>query len=168
MVGYGRSGDGVSGYTTNASFTVKRVGFNNADQFLADDEGTGINEVFVFDFDFPNDSYANYANYIGGLSLGNQIEATFGPGDSGGPSFIYQDEQWLLAGVNTFGGSFVSDELVTGPEFPFFGSGGGGMVVSAYAEWIDGNAANVPIPSAVWLLGSGLAGIAGLRRKSRK
>ncbi len=35
FVGYGRSGDGVNGYTTNASYTVKRWGMNDDRQLLA-------------------------------------------------------------------------------------------------------------------------------------
>src|SRR5262249_817374 len=38
MVGYGRSGDGVNGYTTGASFTVKRVGGNVVDAFYSQDD----------------------------------------------------------------------------------------------------------------------------------
>ena len=33
---------------------------------------------------------------------------------------------------------------------------------------VDGKANNVPIPGAIWLLGSGLIGLAGLRRKFQK
>ncbi len=123
MVGYGASGNGVDGYTTGGSLSKKRVGQNSVDRFREDDEGSGENEVFLYDFDGPNSS----TNRMGGTTLGNDIEAIVGPGDSGGPSFIWDDDTLKLAGINTFtfggGGKF--------------GSTAGGMMVSAYADWID-------------------------------
>ena len=46
FVGYGRSGNGVDGYTTGASFTVKRTGMNNIDSYFTDDEGTDARRCF--------------------------------------------------------------------------------------------------------------------------
>ena len=123
MVGYGASGNGVDGYTTGASISKKRVGQNSVDRFRRDDEGSGENEVFLYDFDGPDSS----TNRMGGTTLGNDIEAIVGPGDSGGPSFIWDDDTLKLAGINTFtfggGGKF--------------GSTGGGIMLSAYTDWID-------------------------------
>ena len=162
MVGYGRSGNGVDGYTTGASLDIKRVGSNTADIFLEDDEGSGVNEVFAFDFDFPDTSYPGYESNLdlGGTSLGNDLETQLGGGDSGGPSFVFVDGELIVAGINTFVGS-----LTGGPAYPYFGSIGGGTLVPAYADWIDSIIAPVPIPGAVWLLGSGLIGLVGLGRK---
>lgn len=130
MVGYGRSGDGVSGYYVDASFAVKRSGANNADQLFPDDEGVGPeSEVFWFDFDGPD---ADRSGPLGGGSLGNTVETTLGGGDSGGPSFVDVGGALQLAGVNTFtmsGGQFNSA--------PLFGSGGGGILVHAYLGWIN-------------------------------
>lgn len=130
MVGYGRSGDGVSGYYVDASFSVKRFGANNADVLLGDDEGVGTeSEVFLFDFDGPT---AGQSGSFGGSSLGNTVETTLGGGDSGGPSLINVGGTWQLAGVNTF--------TISGGEFnsaPLFGSGGGGILVHAYLDWIQ-------------------------------
>ena len=103
------------------------MGANNADQLIADDEGGGQNEVFRFDFDGPSGN-----GFLGGPTLGNAIETTLGGGDSGGPSFVLQNGSWHVAGVNTFG--FPNGGTLT----PLFGSGGGGMLVPAYAGWIDG------------------------------
>lgn len=128
LVGYGRSGDGISGDTVDASFTVKRVGQNNADDFDADDEGSGFPEVFLYDFD---DATGN--NQLGGPTLGNDIETTVGGGDSGGPAFIDQGSYLSVAGVNTF----VFQFGLAGAPAPLFNSGGGGMLVPTYASWID-------------------------------
>ena len=132
LVGYGRSGDGVNGFTTDASFTVKRSGKNNADAFLADDEGIGPVEVFRYDFD---DASGN--NNLGGPTLGNDVETTVGGGDSGGPSFIDHGSYLSLAGVNTHSFRFGPPFGPQNPDAPFFNSGGGGMLVPTYASWID-------------------------------
>ncbi len=124
FVGYGKSGDGISGYTTGASYTIKRWGMNDIDFYYTDDEGSDAREIFQFDFDYPSSSE----------SLGNDVETTLGGGDSGGPSFIEDANGDLLVfGVNTFTTRFSS----TSPVAPLFGSGGGGMVVSEYLEFIN-------------------------------
>jgi V8-like Glu-specific endopeptidase len=120
MVGYGRSGDGVNGYTVEASFTVKRSGQNNADAFYTqDDAGQPANEVFRYDFDGPSGNGS-----MGGSTLGNNLETTLGGGDSGGPSLIGN----VVAGVNTFTQAFFG---------PYFGTSGGGINVFPYVGWIN-------------------------------
>lgn len=129
LVGYGQSGDGISGYTVGASYTVKRSGKNVVDAFYAQDDAgrSAANEVFRFDFDRANGTNGP----LGGPSLGNNIETTLGGGDSGGPSFVNDSGVWRLAGVNTFSQSTAT---VSAPKF---GSLGGGMSIPAYASWID-------------------------------
>ena len=121
LVGYGQSGDGVNGYTVNASFTVKRVGYNNADGFYGQDDAgqPAANEVFRFDFDGPSGT-----GTFGGPTLGNNLETTLGGGDSGGPSFVAN----VVVGVNTFTQGFNT---------PKFGSLGGGINVFPYVSWIN-------------------------------
>ncbi len=125
MVGYGQSGDGVSGYYVNASFTVKRRGENMIDAFYGQDDvgRPAANEVFRYDFDGPSGN-----GTFGGPTLGNDKETTLGGGDSGGPSFVLVGGSYQLAGVNTFTQGFTA---------PRFGSLGGGIVVAAYASWIQ-------------------------------
>ena len=128
LVGYGGSGTGDVGITTAASPAVKRVGRNRADAFRADDQGSGSQEVYYFDFDG-----GSAANYLGTGSLGNALETTLAGGDSGSAAFIAVGGGWQLAGVNTFVGAFTG-----GPTTPgVFGSAGGGQSVAAYAAWID-------------------------------
>jgi len=127
LVGYGASGSGDSGVTVAASASVKRVGRNRADQFRADDQGSGSQEVYYFDFDG-----GSAANYMGGTTLGNSVEATLAGGDSGAPAFVASGG-WKLAGVNTFVGAFENGPTTAG----VFGSAGGGQSVAAYAAWID-------------------------------
>lgn len=127
-VGYGGSGHGDAGVTINASPTVKRVGSNNADAFVTDEGGSGRIEAFIFDFDGPG-----ARNMLGGEGLGNDVETTFAGGDSGSPSFVRTHSGWVLFGINTF--------IFTFPDGPTkgstFGTGGGGVIVGAYREWIE-------------------------------
>ncbi|HKB05440.1 MAG TPA: trypsin-like serine protease [Gemmataceae bacterium] len=120
MVGYGRSGDPVNGYTIPASPTIKRVGSNVADAFYGqDDPGRPeANEVFRFDFDGPTEN-----GPLGGPTLGNTVETTLGGGDSGCPAFA----GGILSGIGTF----------TQGDAPHFGSMGGGVNVFWYTGWIN-------------------------------
>ena len=171
QVGYGISGDGINGFTVGASFTTKRVGQNMADGisegwYDLDDEGSGKKEVFYTDFDGPTGT-----GLFGGSTLGNNIETTTAPGDSGGPSFlsdtsgnpIYQDGKLVIFGVNTFGFTMY-DTQVQGT----FGTGAGGIVVSAYDSWIR---STVPDTTSTWLpMAMSLASLFGIRslRRSTK
>ena len=97
---------------------------NNIDSYFTDDEGTDAREVFQFDFDAPTSPD----------SLGNDIETTLGGGDSGGPSFVDDGNGGLkLFGINTYTTQFSWNS----PEAPLFGSGGGGIVVSSYLDFIN-------------------------------
>jgi secreted trypsin-like serine protease len=127
-VGYGASGHGDVGAAIDASATVKRVGGNNADAFVSDESGSGRIEGYVFDFDGPG-----VRNVLGGEGLGNDVETTFARGDSGSPAFVRTRGGWALFGINTF-----IFNLPDGPaKQSTFGSGGGGVVVGAYREWIE-------------------------------
>jgi hypothetical protein len=124
LVGYGQSGDGVSGYYVNASFSVKRSGKNAVDAFYTEDDGGGpVQEVARLDFDGPTGN-----GTFGGPTLGNTVETTLGGGDSGGPGFVQVGSNFYLAVVNTFTQGFSA---------PRFGSLGGGIAVPAYASWIQ-------------------------------
>jgi Trypsin len=139
FVGYGRSGDGINGYNTPASFTVKRVGENVADAFYGqDDPGRPeANEVFRFDFDGPNGN-----GPLGGETLGNDRETTLGAGDSGGPAFAGGEGGVMLMGMGTF---------VQGSDAPKFGSTGGGVNLFWFTDFINsvlhpGTGGGTPLP----------------------
>ena len=154
LAGYGMTGEGVNGFILNsANYVVKRTGQNLASLHLLDDEGSGQREVFLFDFDGP------YGHWTGdvfndGPTLGNGIEAMPGPGDSGGPSFLWSDanasgqieaDELTQFGINTFISSRAD-------EPPLFGSFAGGMIVSTYLDWIESIVGGVAelSPSLVW------------------
>jgi secreted trypsin-like serine protease len=128
LVGYGASGNGSTGISIDRDPAVKRVGRNSADAFVADDEGSGENELYLFDFDGEPGS----SNFLGGKTLGNAVETTFASGDSGGPAFVREGGAWKVAGVNTFVRFFPTGMKAMGR----FGTGGGGQIVRAYRSWI--------------------------------
>ncbi len=128
MVGYGDSGPGNSGVTVGRDPAVKRIGRNNADYFVTDDQGSGVNELFYYDFDG-----APATNIMGGGTLGNAVETSLAGGDSGGPSFVRDGSGWSVAGINTFVAAFTNGPTTR----DVFGTGGGGQLVAAYAAWID-------------------------------
>ena len=122
LVGYGRSGRGDVGYSFPSSHTVKRVGSNVVDVILPDDEGSGRPEVWEYDFDGPEGNGS-----MGGPTLGNDIETTIGPGDSGGPGFINIEDELQVYSINTFTIGSIGN----------FGTEGGGILVSSYLDWLD-------------------------------
>ena len=135
LVGFGRSGYGSYGYTTNASLTDRRFGSNVIDSFQLDDEGSGRAELFRYDFDAPAT-----VGVIGG-SLGNDVETIIGPGDSGGAALIQTINGWELVGINTFTEGYGGR----------FGDTGGGVLIDPYAEWIF-QTTGIPEPSTLGLL----------------
>jgi hypothetical protein len=96
LVGFGRSGYGDYGYTTQASLTDRRIGYNVADSFTGDDLGGGFRALLRYDFDAP-ETFG-----MAGGSLGNDREPLIGPGDSGGPILFALADGFGLAGVSTF------------------------------------------------------------------
>ena len=130
MVGYGWIGDGVNGFVPDTdTIDVKRAGMNVLDTLEPTAEE--VKTVFGWDFDGP----AGSVNLVGGASLGNGIETTIAPGDSGGPAFIQNGKgEYELIGVNTFLGDL--SQFPGFPELPRFGSFGGGVLLGAYSDWI--------------------------------
>jgi hypothetical protein len=130
LVGYGRSGFGSYGYTTNASTTDRRIGYNIAETFdnSADTDG----QLFRYTFYDPSDP----------LSLGNDRETIIGPGDSGGPAFVPWGSELALVGINTFTEGYGGR----------FGDTGGGVVLDPAWDWIASTTGLSIIPEPETLL----------------
>ncbi len=127
LVGYGASGDGITGRSVASSPAVKRVGRNVIDAAFRDNGGGDFAEAYPFDFDGPDAS----TNRLGGGSLGNDVEATVAGGDSGSPALVPGIQgRWQLVGVNTFVAPRSADNQR-------FGGLGGGVLLYPYADWVD-------------------------------
>jgi hypothetical protein len=82
-------------------------------------------------------------------------------------------EYWVVLAAQGDGsfGWFNNSEGIVGPAartellapVPWYRTS---LNISAFA--VEGTSAPVPVPAAVWLLGSGLVGLVGLRRRMRK
>lgn len=163
LVGYGRTGDGVTGYYP--ATPGRRVGKNNADAFLLPGGNSysatyaAGDQTYLFDFDSPDET----PGLLGGASLGNNVETTIGTGDSGGPGFVQIGGAYQIAAINNFNTQFGTAPYL-GPAIPLFGSGGGGAIISAYQGFIasiDPGVVPAPEPNAPIALALGVLGLAG-------
>jgi hypothetical protein len=135
LAGFGRSGYGSYGYTTGASTTDRRVGYNTIESLQAKDDGSGLLYRYIFDDPLTMDS------------LGNDRETIIGPGDSGGPALMPWDGSYALVGINTFTEGYGGR----------FGDVGGGVALNNYWNWIGDTTglSIVPEPKAALLILAG-------------
>lgn len=133
MAGYGISGFGdVPGVEVLPDFNVKRAGKNQAELFVTDDDGGTTEQVFIFDFDGPTGT-----GFLGGATLGNDVETGVRGGDSGSPAFVDVGGTQAIAGVVGF--EFILDGIT--PQTGEFGvMGGGQMIDNEKWLWIKDNA----------------------------
>ena len=94
------------------------------------------------------------------------------PGDSGGAMWLDYGSGEVVAGINSF--IFDENDLLNPPEAPDWNDGYWtvGTSTAYYQDWITSyvptamfGISPVPIPSAVWLFGSGLLGLIGIARR---
>lgn len=131
-VGYGTSGDGSTGTTINAG--TKRAGQNRYESFgFAFLGGTNTETQLLYDFDNGNAANDAYGSLFGNAGILVQSplfddpsgfgseEVGSAPGDSGGPSFLFneEDQEWQIAGVTSYGLIFGADPDGPGPQGVF-------------------------------------------------
>lgn len=111
-VGYGQTGIG-SGGSTGASGS-KRAGLNEWEDDGLDTVGGINNESTQLTYDFDsgqteNDAFQFFFGAPEDLGFGND-EVGAAPGDSGGPTFIFHDGEYQIAGVTSYGFRLFSTE----------------------------------------------------------
>ena len=119
IVGYGSTGDGMTGYIYDAG--TKRAG-NNLIGGLGDVIGYSEHSLMA-DFDYPDPNATAKAICL-------DLEYLAAPGDSGGGWFIEEDGVSYLAGVTSFG--YATDGNIDSD----YGDIMGATRVSDYLEWI--------------------------------
>jgi len=156
-------GQDLSFVSYAGSSTVKQTGENMADMVYSN--AAGLAQTYLFDFDGPDLSTNRLGfNMPANGTLGANREASFVGGDSGSSAFIQVQGQWQLAGINTYQATFAVGPATSGA----FGTGGGGVVVSSYAQWINSVIATpVPEPQAWAMLLAGLGLLGGAARRQR-
>ena len=168
-VGYGRSGTGTLGMSSDAG--VKRAGQNMIDarggMVTTMGSGTlldldGISPTVLFqDFDHPTDLVASTM----GSATPVAQEYLIASGDSGGGLFIDVGGATKLVGVNSFLASLPYPLDTTGANADY-GDLAGVVSVQSFENWIF-TVTGVPEPSVVSLLFFGLGGLVLMRRRGK-
>jgi hypothetical protein len=148
-VGYGCTGDGLTGYDLSFHDGKRRAMENIIDAFWED--------YLLADFDHP-DGTTNAISWGSPLPL--NLEGCLAPGDSGGAVFVLEGGTWYLAGVNAFGAEIPP--VGNGRFDAQYGDVMGATRVDLYADWIN---ATVPEPASMTALAVGLAGVLARRRR---
>jgi secreted trypsin-like serine protease len=161
-VGFGQSGTGKTGASTASG--TKRAGDNVVDELLNFSNGL---TALRYDFDEPA---PRTSPNVFGSSTPLDLEYSIAPGDSGGGSFIFENGQWLLAGVNSGTYNFFNYPGATSNNATY----GDGVLltrVSAYQQFIASNIpelASILIPEPTGLALLAITAWAGAVRPSRR
>lgn len=149
-VGYGKSGHGSTG--ANIAWGTKRAVLNQWDSDARTFGAANGQHQLGYDFDSgqaANDGYQYHFGFPADLGYGGD-EGGSAPGDSGGPSFLYQGGQWVVAGVTSYGirfGNFFSQGSdYDGSLNSSWGEFGADTRVSSYVTWVDGITGQTPPP----------------------
>lgn len=159
-VGFGRTGNGLTGHT-DIDYQ-RRAGTNYIDD-LWSSEGNG-DQIIWADFDHPTDPSFNYMDYPQFTfdDLASFLEIMIAPGDSGGGLFIEEAGNVYLTGVHSFGGD------VNGDGIWGYGDLYGSTRVSSFTDWINKKIFAVPEPTPWWLSIIGFAALYLRRNHSKK
>ena len=178
ITGFGLTGVGVN--PTLVGPAVHRAGTNQVDSLLSFADGPGgkigaTQAAFLADFDAPagigTPGQYNSLLPLGSLATPTALEYHLANGDSGGGVYLYEDNQWYLAGINSavISQSGVNDWLVKDPSGNTnrFGYGAAALFtrVSSFQAFIDANLSATPEPSSAIVTGLSLSWILAIRRR---
>ncbi len=157
FVGYGRTGDGLTGDTEASG--VKRAGQNVYDLNHQGEFG----DILLSDFDAPA-GFKDSSDLAYGSTTPLDLEYVLAPGDSGGGGFIEVAGEMFLTSVNSFRSVSYDDGVFDSD----YGDGMGGTRVSSHIDWINSHISAVPEPSTWALMTMGLLGLFGMQRRQAK
>jgi V8-like Glu-specific endopeptidase len=154
-VGFGQGGTGLTG--SNTASGTKRAGDNVVDRFT-----TFSNGLTALRWDFDQPAPRTSSNDSGSPTPLN-MEYLIGPGDSGGGSFIFEDNAWYVAGVHS-GTYDLNGSAST------YGDAALITRVAAYQDFIysvipELRLTAVTVPEPAHLAVFGLAGLLSTRRR---
>jgi hypothetical protein len=149
LAGYGDTGVGSTGYQ-GSTFGTLYYGQNTYDGLY------GIAPT-VYGYDFDQYGTTTYNVYGGGAVGSNEV--MIAPGDSGGGSFINVGGTLELVAVH----DFISCVQQGCTPTSSFGQIGGDTSLYADASFV--NSILVPEPASLWMIATGMAGLAGLHRQ---
>lgn len=164
FVGYGTTGDGLTGATQPAG--TLRAGENAIDGYIP---GFDDGMVLVSDFDNPNDPLDSLL----GSEIPLDLEYSVAPGDSGGGVFYEAlDDVWALLGVNSFildpFGGLADADYGDWMGYTYIAPHWDWMVETIAAAPVTDSQVQVPEPASMLLFGTGLAGLMYARRRDRQ
>jgi secreted trypsin-like serine protease len=174
-VGFGQSGHGNTGATTASG--TKRAGLNEYDADARDvlsNLGGGSNPFggalpaagasIAYDFDngTANQNAMVAVGFASDTGFGND-EVNSAPGDSGGPTFVFENGEWRIAGVTSYGFGFTGNPDISNGTNSSFGEISVDMFVPGYAAFLT---PFVPEPGSMAFVLTTLLALGTRRRKA--
>lgn len=184
VMGYGTTttSDGLNGPPNWDEWGWGHYGYNEADVGIEafDDADTPGNawtysgDEYVFDNDNGLDlnntlqrlSDQAGASFASSTGLGAD-EALIAGGDSGGPDFVWNGSEWLIAGIHSWGWQYCEGRIspscdVNSAVPSSYGDLSGSTAVYAQAAWIS---SVVPEPGTYGMMALGLLAVVGVARR---
>lgn len=149
LVGYGTA-QNPTGEVLSASTSIRMAAENTIDATgtslaLPDWQGSLADQLF-YDYDDGTISRDALGNILGTSNLGlGGSEGIITPGDSGGGLFVQQDDDVLLAGINSFVTRWPETDINLEADSSV-GDIAGATRVSSYTKWIENHTGQFQTP----------------------